>query len=185
MIALGIRYLTGNVVAANVARGSEWPPHPGRVFMAMAAAYFGAGEDAQERAALEWLERQKPAPGIAASGAAARSPVETYVPANDELNKKHKGNMGRSRQPRASPSLRRFARLLFRYLRARVMRAQCQSSLKEVQTCAAIRLMLLWSLRMRCRARCWRGEAVSGATGCFAPFAKAGPRDERGTDQRL
>jgi len=109
MIALGIRYLTGNVVASNAARRPEWPPHPGRVFMAMAAAYFETGEDSQERAALEWLEQQKPAPAIAASGAELRSPVETYVPVND----KHGGIIGRSRQARSFATARPYRDSVF------------------------------------------------------------------------
>src|ERR1035438_1141266 len=68
MIALGVRYLTGRSVAANVAVGrqAEWPPHPGRVFMAMAAVHFETRGDDSERAALEWLERE-PVPAICAS----------------------------------------------------------------------------------------------------------------------
>lgn len=40
MTVLGIRYLTGNSVAAQSAnpRSPEWPPHPGRVYLALAAA---------------------------------------------------------------------------------------------------------------------------------------------------
>lgn len=47
MLTLGIRYLTGYAVASNVAHRDEveWPPHPGRVFMAMAAAHFETGAD--------------------------------------------------------------------------------------------------------------------------------------------
>jgi CRISPR-associated protein Csb2 len=56
MIALGIRYLTKYAVATNLARQpAEWPPHPGRIFMAMAASHFESGADAEERTALEWL----------------------------------------------------------------------------------------------------------------------------------
>jgi CRISPR-associated protein Csb2 len=97
MTTLGIRYLTGYVTAQDVsAGGPEWPPHPGRVFMALVAAHFSTGEDAEERRALEWLERQ-PAPAIRASKAAPRSFVETYVPANDQ----HNGILSRPRQPRS------------------------------------------------------------------------------------
>ena len=57
MIALGLRYLTKYAVATDLARQRpEWPPHPGRVFMAMAAAFFEGGSDPAERVALEWLE---------------------------------------------------------------------------------------------------------------------------------
>lgn len=74
----------------------EWPPHPARLFSALVAAWAEAGEDASERAALEWLERL-PAPLIQASQATVRgidparnsrrsdrlTTVTTYVPVND------------------------------------------------------------------------------------------------------
>ena len=85
MLTIGIRYLTGSVAASDVAdrRHAEWPPHPGRVFMALAAAHFSTGDDPGERAALEWLETQ-PAPEIAASGAIERPVVTHFVPVNDK-----------------------------------------------------------------------------------------------------
>ncbi len=84
MLALGIRYLTGSVAASDVANRNrlEWPPHPARVFIAMAAAHFQTGEDNDERQALEWLERLEP-PLIAAGNCAERSVVEHHVPVND------------------------------------------------------------------------------------------------------
>ena len=102
MIALGIRYLTKYAVATDLARQrAEWPPHPGRVFMAMAAAHFESGADPAERAALEWLE-SAPAPAIRASGADERTVVRAYVPVNDA----HGGIIGRTRQDRAFPRVR-------------------------------------------------------------------------------
>jgi CRISPR-associated protein Csb2 len=96
MIGIGVRYLCGYSVAADPsAQQPEWPPHPGRVFMAMAAAHFESGADAVERAALEWLERE-PAPAIRASDANDRVAVESYVPVND----KHGGIVRRLRQSR-------------------------------------------------------------------------------------
>lgn len=85
MLALGIRYLTGYAVATDVSnrRRAEWPPHPARVFMAMAAAYFETGEDPDERAALEWIEQQAGFPAIVASKAIPRDIVTCYVPVND------------------------------------------------------------------------------------------------------
>jgi CRISPR-associated protein Csb2 len=103
MTALGIRYLTGNVVASDVTRRKpEWPIHTGRVFMAMAATYFETKGSPLERMALEWLERQRPAPSIQASEAYIRSFVETYVPVND----KHGGIVARTRQARTFPTVR-------------------------------------------------------------------------------
>ena len=85
MFALGIRYLNGwSMAAADGARKerAEWPPHPDRVFMALAAAWFETGEDSGEGAALRWLETLPP-PAIAASDAALRTTVTSYVPVND------------------------------------------------------------------------------------------------------
>ncbi len=89
MIAIGIRYLNGWSMAA-AADGSdkasaEWPPHPDRLFMALAAAYFETDRDPGERDALLWLERQPP-PELRASLGSEVSPrriVTHYVPVND------------------------------------------------------------------------------------------------------
>ncbi len=85
MLTLGIRYLTGCVVASNASDRDhvEWPPHPGRVFMALAAAHFETGQRPDERAVLEWLE-QRGAPLIAASAYVERPVVTQYVPVNDK-----------------------------------------------------------------------------------------------------
>lgn len=94
MLTLGIEYLTGHAVATSTGDRTlpEWPPHPGRVFMAMAAAYFETRPDPaeasaiaaweQEAEALRWLERQD-APKIFASACDRRSVVDVYVPPND------------------------------------------------------------------------------------------------------
>ena len=91
MLTLGIRYLTGCAVASDVAdrRRVEWPPHPGRVFMALAAAHFQTGEDMAERGALEWLESQ-PAPQIHAPAHVERPVVTHYVPVNPRLEDERK-----------------------------------------------------------------------------------------------
>jgi CRISPR-associated protein Csb2 len=87
MIAIGIRYLNGWSMAA-AADGSdkaaaEWPPHPDRLFMALAAAYFETDRNPAERAALLWLEGQS-APELHASlDVSQRSVVTHYVPVND------------------------------------------------------------------------------------------------------
>ena len=85
MFALGIRYLNGwSMAAADGARKeqAEWPPHPDRIFMALAAAWFETDEDSAEGEALRWLETLPP-PAIAASDASTRSAVVSYVPVND------------------------------------------------------------------------------------------------------
>jgi CRISPR-associated protein Csb2 len=84
MIAIGIRYLTGYAAAADRGRDQvEWPPHPGRVFMALAAAHFESEAAPAERSALEWLERADPPPALCAGAAFARTVMEAYVPVND------------------------------------------------------------------------------------------------------
>lgn len=102
MIAIGVRYLTKYATATNLARQrAEWPPHFGRVFMAMAAAHFESGAETRLRPALEWLESAPP-PALYASGAFERSAVRTYVPVNDDA----KGIFDRPRQERAFPRVR-------------------------------------------------------------------------------
>lgn len=86
MLAIGIRYLNGFAAAAepDARERTEWPPHPGRVFMALAAAHFQTGSDPAERKALAWLEALGQAPTIRAGGYAERLPVTQYVPVNDK-----------------------------------------------------------------------------------------------------
>ena len=86
MFALGLNYLNGwSMAAADGARKkrAEWPPHPDRVFMALAAAWFETGEDPLEGESLRWLEALPP-PAIAASDAKNRATVVSYVPVNDD-----------------------------------------------------------------------------------------------------
>lgn len=112
MFALGIRYLNGWVVASQVGNLNqvEWPPHPGRVFMAMAAAHFQEGDSEEGRKALEWLESLD-APEVFASACEERPTVTSYVPVNDkpmvDVEKGEKGmplqsapDIIRNRQPR-------------------------------------------------------------------------------------
>jgi CRISPR-associated protein Csb2 len=106
MFTFGIRYLTRIVVATDVAdrRRAEWPPHPARVFMALAAAHFQTGDDPEERAALEWLEKQ-PAPLIHAPAHVERAVVTHYVPVNDKTGPakaplQSAQGLTRNRQPR-------------------------------------------------------------------------------------
>jgi len=91
VLALGIRYLNGFAAASEPddLRRAEWPPHPGRVFMALAAAHFQTGADSEERKALRWLEdlekEGRPlAPWIVAPDALERAVVTHYVPVNDD-----------------------------------------------------------------------------------------------------
>lgn len=111
MTALGIRYLTGCAVSSDMTRQApEFPPHPGRVFMALAAAHFDTRGDAEEKAALEWLEAQPAPPHLRAPAFSRRCAsrprelLETYVPVND----KHGGIVSRPKQARAFPTARLF-----------------------------------------------------------------------------
>ena len=85
MFALAIRYLNGWSLAAAdgpLKTRPEWPPHPDRVFLALAAAWFETGEPSGEGDALRWLEALPP-PSLSASDATFRSAVTSYVPVND------------------------------------------------------------------------------------------------------
>lgn len=119
MFAIGIHYLNGWAMATHPAdrERPEWPPHPDRVFMALASAHLETEGGTTEREALEWLEQQPP-PTLAVSGFNARSCPISYVPVNDitipKLGKKApspaqvKAGLGvlpefRPRQPRQFP----------------------------------------------------------------------------------
>ncbi|HMO25990.1 MAG TPA: type I-U CRISPR-associated protein Csb2, partial [Tepidisphaeraceae bacterium] len=80
-----IEYLTGYAVATDPASRErpEWPPHPARVFMALAAAHFEtAPEDQEQRAALEWLATLSP-PDLVIPKGSERDVLDVYVPVND------------------------------------------------------------------------------------------------------
>jgi CRISPR-associated protein Csb2 len=85
-LTLKIEFLTGRYVAASVGdrEKPEWPPHPGRVYMALAATCFERDEKEPEVRALQWLESLS-APIIDAPAAGDRSPVKFYVATNDKL----------------------------------------------------------------------------------------------------
>lgn len=105
MFMLGIDYLNGwAIAAADGARKeqAEWPPHPDRVFMALAAAWFETGENSEEGDALRWLETLPP-PAIAASEHTTRSTVVSYVPVNDTTTSRKLLPEYRSKQPRSFP----------------------------------------------------------------------------------
>ena len=110
-LVLEIEHLLGVALAAQSPASSapDWPPQPDRVFSALVAAWGARGEQAGERAALEWLEAQPP-PEIAASGGFARTPATVFVPPNDPQT----GRAGdkdvmpalRERKPRRFPAYR-------------------------------------------------------------------------------
>lgn len=114
MLSISIEFLTGRYVATNLLQYEkpEWPPHPGRLFMAMASAYFAGSKKQDERDALQWLEGCGP-PDIYFNQdkISQRETVTTYVPINDELGSKKsvtlttiEFSLGRERQPRTFPT---------------------------------------------------------------------------------
>lgn len=126
-LALAWRYLTGHAVATDLSSldRPEWPPHPARVFMALAAAWFETEPDADsgearsdwdgEGEALRWLEQLGDplivAPSVDRIG--VRRSVTVFVPVNDDdaLRKPSSAplqsapSLTRSRQPRSFPQV--------------------------------------------------------------------------------
>lgn len=113
MFALAVRYLCDWAMAkrADSHERAEWPPHPDRIFMALAAAHFKTLGDPEQRLALEWLEALGP-PTIYASRHHERAVVTSYVPVNDRADPVKKGRalaamgampIGRDRQARQFP----------------------------------------------------------------------------------
>lgn len=88
-LTIAWEYLTGYAVATDPANRDrpEWPPHPARVFMALAAAWFETGEAENEGVALRELERLGPPELIlpARRNVFERSSVTLYVPVNDKI----------------------------------------------------------------------------------------------------
>lgn len=111
MLSLEIEYLNGVSYATSEAENAQgdWPPQPARVFSALVASWAARGQRDDERAALEWLERQPP-PLIEASDAIGRTSVTAFVPINDAKTGSG-GNVSvmpsrRGRQPRRFPAVR-------------------------------------------------------------------------------
>ena len=104
--AITVRFLRGVCVATNTGQWdeTEWPIHPARLFMAMAAAHFETNSDnSKQKDALEWLESQPP-PRVVASAAELRTPVTVFVPVNDSSRADQLLAKSRSRQPRFFPT---------------------------------------------------------------------------------
>ena len=114
-LAVHLRFVTNRCVATQVndRERPEWPPHPGRVYMALVAAYFETDgteeEESAERTALKWLEGLSP-PRINCVESDERSPVTYYVPVNDrpspnKVMLQSAPGMPRSRQSRSFPTV--------------------------------------------------------------------------------
>jgi CRISPR-associated protein Csb2 len=90
MFAIEVELLAGRFTATahNDRSCGEWPPHPARFFSALVAAlHEHAPCDADERAALLWLEAQPP-PSLDADthvteSVGRRAVMEVFVPVND------------------------------------------------------------------------------------------------------
>ncbi len=111
-LVLEIAFLTGLCRAARAPEETvpDWPPQPDRIFSALVASWGLRGEAADERAALEWLERQPP-PVIVASDATPRMAPQVFVPPNDpRLDRKKTARQVwpefRARQARRFPAAR-------------------------------------------------------------------------------
>jgi CRISPR-associated protein Csb2 len=94
MFCLKVIYLMGRSYAAPPEEGddkrtAEWPPHPGRLFCALVAAWGESGGSDEGRKVIEWLEHRTVLQNVAEHPSVvfpAKSPrkvVTTYVPAND------------------------------------------------------------------------------------------------------
>lgn len=83
MFSFEVEYLLGRVFAGDFRDRAEpeWPPHPARLFSALAAAYFEHGKTEREMVALEWLERQQP-PQIRAGSEGEPVMTTAFVPTN-------------------------------------------------------------------------------------------------------
>ncbi|MBV8817665.1 MAG: type I-U CRISPR-associated protein Cas5/Cas6, partial [Acidobacteriaceae bacterium] len=91
-------YLTGRVYAASFEDGDEkrsveWPPHPGRLFQALVAAWGETGKDDAQESFLTWLEGRTPPSILFDMRRDDRENVTTYVPVND-CNEQFHGNKG-------------------------------------------------------------------------------------------
>ena len=110
MFALEVEYLMGRVISSchDDRQKVEWPPHPARLFAALAAAFKECDLNDTVRKALHWLEAL-PEPSIYANppkhDGLTRDVHEVFVPVNDpKKNTKSLLPDWRSRQPRFFPA---------------------------------------------------------------------------------
>ncbi len=123
-LTIGWEYLAGYAVATDPGNRErvEWPPHPARAFMALAAAWFETGEEPDEGEALQWLEALgDPELHLPPDDEVfERCHVTVYVPVNDKADPFSQPNsrkratifpklgdvqFGRTRQARRFPSV--------------------------------------------------------------------------------
>ena len=103
MLALAVEYLSGQVYAADFRdrNQAEWPPHPARLFSALAATCYEADLGWEALDALRWLECQG-TPALHHGAAHPRATPVAYVPVNDDTGAKVLPER-RTRQPRTFP----------------------------------------------------------------------------------
>lgn len=123
-LTIAWEYLTGYAVATDPSTRdrAEWPPHPARVFMALAAAWFeteppGTGDKGRddwtaEGTALRWLETLGDPEMLlpVVDPCSVRSNVTFYVPVNDRAGPaaatlQSCPAITRSKQPRSFPRI--------------------------------------------------------------------------------
>lgn len=113
-LSLGWQYLTGYAVATNPGDRwqAEWPPHPGRIFLALAATHFETGANEKEAAALRWLESLGDPCLYLPSGDSVykRTTVRVFVPVNDRAGPSESSlqslpGLTRDRQERTFPRI--------------------------------------------------------------------------------
>ncbi len=83
MFALEVEYLMSKAYAGDFRdRGeAEWPPHPARLFSALASACFETEMGSEATAALQWLEQQ-PSPAISVPDSEECARYSGFVPTN-------------------------------------------------------------------------------------------------------
>ena len=83
MLAIAVRYLTGRVVATHPSSReiAEWPPHPGRLFMALVAAWGETGRSPEGERALRVMEGLG-APALRVPACTRPEPLTCFVPVN-------------------------------------------------------------------------------------------------------
>ena len=104
MLAFEVEYLLGRVFAGDFRDRSEpeWPPHPARLFSALAAACHETRMGDSVRDALLWLEKLG-APSICASPGSQHEKVMSFVPTNYPGKKGNTLPDTRGKQPRFFP----------------------------------------------------------------------------------
>ena len=113
ILSLEIEFLTGCCRAARnpSSETPDWPPQPDRIFSALVASWAARGANPDEKAALEWLERQPP-PVLRASRHEVRTAPDVFVPPNDFRASASRATYARvlpdrrPRQPRRFPVAR-------------------------------------------------------------------------------